>query len=98
MLGLMSFLLNRLTKPERYYMTTYEIVNKLIGSIHPVGDTNIDNYRYDNLKEICSLVELLIEGIDKVAYEYKDSKEFSVKRASDYARSFLTNSLGISND
>lgn len=30
---------------------TYEVVKKIIGKIEPLGETNIDNDRFENLKK-----------------------------------------------
>jgi hypothetical protein len=76
-------------------MTNADVVKKLIGKIEPVGETNIDNERFENLKDMCELVEDLITEIDQMAYFNKDSKQFSVKRASEYASNFLTKKIGI---
>ena len=76
-------------------MTNTDIVNKLIGKINPVGETNQDNERFENLKEMCELVNNLITEIDDVAYIYRDHKEYSIKRASEYASNFLTKTIGI---
>jgi hypothetical protein len=76
-------------------MTNTEIVNKLIGKITPVGETNTDDGRFENLKQMCKLVEDLVTQIDEVAYTYKDRHEYSMKRASDLSSDFLSNKLGI---
>lgn len=76
-------------------LTTKEIVKKLIGEIRPVGETNTDEQRFENLKEICELVNELVSEIDSVSYDFKDSYEHSVKKASEYAKNFLTKELGI---
>jgi uncharacterized protein YaaR (DUF327 family) len=76
-------------------MEIHEIVEKLIGPINPVGETNADDKRFENLKKLCAVVNELVTDIDNVAYHYKDSQEYSVKRAADYAKNFLTNTLGI---
>lgn len=72
-----------------------EIVMSLIGNINPIGQANTDNDRFENLKDLCELVDDLVCKIDDVYYKNKDSHEFSVKRASDYANKFLTENLGI---
>ncbi len=72
-----------------------EIVMSLIGNINPIGQANTDNDRFENLKDLCELVDDLVGKIDDVYYKNKDSHEFSVKRASDYANKFLTDNLGI---
>lgn len=76
-------------------MTHLDIVNKLIGPIRPVGETNTDNERFENLKVLCQLVDELVREIDAVGYNFQNSHEFSVKRASDYASKFLTQTIGI---
>lgn len=76
-------------------MTNTDVVKKLIGKITPVGETNTDNERFENLKAMCELVDNLITDIDDMAYMNKDSREFSVKRASEYASNFLTKTIGI---
>jgi uncharacterized protein YaaR (DUF327 family) len=77
-------------------MTNTDVIKKLIGNINPVGETNTDNERFENLKEMCDLVNNLITDIDDMAYRNRDSHEFSVKRASEYASNFLTKTVGIS--
>lgn len=74
-------------------MDYLQIINKLIGPIEPVGETNADVHRYNNLKEQCKLVELLLAQINNVARK-KDSHEYSVKRVGDYADQFLSMTIG----
>jgi hypothetical protein len=56
-----------------------EIVKKLIGSIEPRGDSQIDEKRYENLIEHSYLVSDLIENLIFVS-KYKDSYEGSVSK------------------
>jgi hypothetical protein len=79
-------------------MTHLEIVNKLIGPIEPVGETETDQKRYENLKAQCELVESLIMNIQYVANSNKDRSEYSMKLAGQYADRFLTNTIGIPNE
>lgn len=72
-----------------------KIVTKLIGPIDPVGETNADNERFENLKAQCRLVKELIMRIQYVANSNKNKQEHSMKRAGDYADVFLTTTLGI---
>ncbi len=65
------------------------IIKKLIGPVAPVGETNTDNERFENLKAMCLLVDNLLNTIEDVAYKNKDSHEFSVKRSADYAKDFM---------
>lgn len=72
-----------------------KVVTKLIGPIDPVGETDLDNERFENLKAQCQVVEELIMRIQHVANTCKGRHEFSVKRAGEYADRFLTNTIGI---
>lgn len=76
-------------------MTHEEIIMKLVGKINPVGETTMDEERFENLKVLCELVDKLVVQIDNVSYRNKDAYEYSVKRAGEYAKDFLTNKLGI---
>jgi hypothetical protein len=76
-------------------LSVTEIVKKLIGEIRLAGDSSLDNDRFENLENMCELVNDLITEIDNVSYSGKNSHEYSVKRASDYAYDFLTNTVGI---
>ncbi len=73
---------------------TYEVVTKLVGPILPAGETNTDNVRFENLKAMTKLVGLLVIDIEEVATE-KNSHMYSVKRAGEFASTFLTKDLGI---
>ena len=75
--------------------TVVEIVENLIGEINPVGETNEDEIRFENLKLMCDLTNSLISKIDNVSYENKDRQEHSIKRAAEYAERFLTEQIGI---
>lgn len=72
-----------------------KIVEKLVGEINPVGETNEDEVRFENLKIMCDLANSLISRIDDVAYKNKDRYEFSIKRSAEYAEKFLTEKIGI---
>lgn len=75
-------------------MTIYDVVYKVVGEIEPIGETNEDNRRFDNLRAMTHLVNLLITDIDAMAYRNKDRVEFSMKRAGKFADEFLTK-IGI---
>lgn len=76
-------------------MELIDVVNKLVGKINPVGKTETDNERFENLKVLCDLTNCLVTAIDQVAYDNKDRYEYSMKRAGEYAKNFLTETLGI---
>lgn len=65
-----------------------DIVRKLIGPIDPVGETNTDNVRFENLKSMVSLVDKLLFDINKVAPS-KNRAEYSMSRAGKFADVFL---------
>lgn len=69
-------------------MDYYEITKKLIGHIHPVGQTHIDADRYTNLVNMCDLAEQIISSIRDVA-QFKDNPQYSVNVAGEYAYNFL---------
>lgn len=70
-------------------MTHTEIVKKLLGNIKPVGETNEDNKRLDNLNEYTELAENLIEEILEVA-KHSNRTEFSIKQLGLRAQYFIT--------
>lgn len=69
-------------------MTNYDVVKKLIGQIKPVGSTEIDIERFENLMATIDLVGLLLFEIEGVA-EMKDRPEHSVKKAAEFATIYL---------
>jgi hypothetical protein len=71
-------------------MTNFDIVKRLIGPILPVGDSNIDNERFENLKLTCKLTNDLLFEIEEKSCASPNSKEYSVRRNSDYGIKFLT--------
>lgn len=60
-------------------MELYEIVKKLIGSIEPYGDSNIDEQRLSNINNHIILTQALIRDLIDVA-EFKDRPEYSIKK------------------
>ena len=79
-------------------MDIYEVVTKLVGKINPVGETDTDNERFENLKVMCLLVEKLVVDIDTIGYSNKNAYEFSKKRAAEYSEKFIRERLGISDN
>ena len=76
-------------------MELIDIVDKLIGNIKPIGDTAIDEERFENLKAYCELINEMVRKVDDVACENENSTQASVKKANDYIGDFFTNTLGI---
>lgn len=73
--------------------TVYEVISKLIGDIHAVGETNADNKRLNNLKEQISLIEKLIFDVH-LAATTKDRVEASMKKIGTVAFNFLNSLKG----
>ena len=69
--------------------TLKEVVMKLVGEIDPIGETNQDSLRFDNLKEMIEMVDQLLGSIDYVSELNKDRDEASMKKAGEYAHKFL---------
>jgi len=69
-------------------MDIHEIVKKLVGKIYPVGETNADNDRFENLKTMTELVDELLSDIYRVA-QGNNRHEYSINRAGQFASSFL---------
>ena len=74
-------------------MEVYDVVKKLIGEIEPIGDSSVDEKRFENLKAMTELVDKLLTDIDGVA-SYKYRHEYSLKRAGVFANNFL-DKIGI---
>lgn len=68
-----------------------EVLNKLIGEINPIGETNIDNERFNNLMTLCSVTESLLYQITQNSIDNKNRPEYSIKRSGEYANQFLRN-------
>ena len=56
------------------------ILMTLIGEVEPIGETNTDNDRYQNLIQLEGVIEHLLEEIEKVA-KYSDRVEYSMSKA-----------------
>lgn len=76
-------------------MELIDIVDKLVGNIEPIGNTTIDNERFENLKVYCELINEMVRKVDDVTYNNRNSTLASVKKANDYIGNFFTNTLGI---
>lgn len=66
----------------------YNVIKKLLGPIDPVGETNADDRRYENLKVTIRVVKELLSDLGEVA-QNSDRVEYSMKRAGQKARQFL---------
>lgn len=65
-----------------------EVVGLVIGKITPIGESREDDERFENLKELESLVDSLIGRIYRTS-SYKDDGRSSVSRSGRNAHNFL---------
>lgn len=70
-------------------MTNYDVVKKMIGAIRPVGETNTDNERFENLKAMCKLMDEIDTALNDVVWDFRNSQEYLIKRSVEYADNFL---------
>lgn len=66
----------------------YEVVKKLIGGVEPLGETNADDRRYENLEELINLIDSLIRDLHSVSHN-KSRGEYSMHRAGKRADEYL---------
>jgi len=59
--------------------TVLEVIQKIIGEIHPVADSAIDAKRIENLKLFIDVFDEMHTMIDDIAYKWKDTKYNSAK-------------------
>ena len=69
-------------------MNHTEIVKKLVGNIQPAGESHTDKERFENLKDMCLLVDNLVSEIVDVS-KNKDRYEHSMKEMGLFANKFL---------
>jgi len=69
-------------------MTNFDVIKKVIGKIHPVGESNEDQKRFDNLTQYCEAFEEMFREISEIASE-ADSPYGSIKKAGTFAKTFL---------
>ena len=72
----------------------YKVVIALIGEVKPIGETHIDDVRYENLAKLTALTDALLDDIDEIATENKDKVEYSMRKASKFCSDFY-NHLNI---
>ena len=69
--------------------TIIEVVESLVGPIHPVGETHTDGTRYENLRVMTHVIDRLLFEIDSVARQNKDRHEDSMCKAGKFAAKFI---------
>lgn len=70
-------------------MDLYEVVTKLTGPIRPIGESNEDVRRFENLKVMCELVDKLTTDLHDLVISNQNNIEASRRKACNYTASFL---------
>lgn len=73
-------------------MDLHEIVMKLVGPIDPLGESNADERRLENIQVLTELVDNLLADISSVAHN-AGRQEASMKAIGEHASQFLANVL-----
>lgn len=73
---------------EDKQFSVFDIVMKLVGAIHPVGESNYDAQAHENLKEMICLVDDLILELHRVA-KNETRHEASMLLCGQEARKYL---------
>ena len=69
-------------------MILYEIMNTLIGPIEPMGETNADARRIENLEVMIEVVAMLLDDIHELT-RFNGRPEASIKKISNRATEFM---------
>ena len=69
-------------------MEVIDVVRKLIGKVEPVGETNEDERRLKNLKEMITLMDALMFDLNDVS-AYRNRVEYSMKEAGKTAQAAI---------
>ena len=72
---------------NRIFTDTHDIVQRLCGMIEPVGDSNVDEIRLDNLEDTIFVAERLIDDILNIV-KYKSEWQHSMSVAGHRAERF----------
>lgn len=68
----------------------FDIVMKLNGPVYPLGETNADNDRFDNMQNLIDLSEKILFEINSVVSD-ADRQEYSMKRIGMLAKDHMRN-------
>lgn len=69
-------------------MDIYDVVTKLVGPILPVGETNEDQRRLDNIKVLTNVVDRLLLHLNDAAL-HADRPQASMKAIGKYAKEYM---------
>lgn len=70
-------------------MDFYEIITKLIGPIQPVGESNEDSKRLENLTATTELIDKLLRDVSDASDSKKNRYEASMKQMGAQADMYL---------
>lgn len=65
-----------------------DMIMELIGEVEPIGETNEDNARFDNLIRLQNTVDILLDEVYSCCI-YSERAEYSMKRSADTAIMWL---------
>lgn len=66
-----------------------KVVNKLVGGIEPIADSNYDSEVFDNINLMGSVIDTLVCRIGNMVYENKSSQFASVEKCTNRAKEIL---------
>ena len=69
-------------------MSVEEILEKLLGKIKPVGETNEDNNRYENIENYKKACNFIFSRLEEASL-YADRKEYSMQKIGKECNEFL---------
>ena len=69
--------------------TVVLVIDRLVGDIYPIGDSTIDEQRYENLKLMEQVLDILVGRMSVVAKD-SDSPFASCRRLGDSAESWMS--------
>lgn len=75
----------RRTQNEHLY---YDVIKKLLGPIDPIGDSQVDADRYENLLATTHLVDKLLFDINQVS-RFATHSAHSIAHAGKWAQNFI---------
>lgn len=66
-----------------------DLIMRLNGEIEPIGETNTDNHRYDNLTRLQNVLDLLMIEMSDICL-YCNRPEYSMSKSGKQALSWFT--------
>lgn len=78
---------------ENVEINIYAVVDKIVGPIMPVGESNADSGRLENLNRMITLADQLLSDIEEVANSHNNG-EHSMKVLKERAQKYLRNKCG----